>query len=606
MSSTKSSFSLTSWNRSKSKDTEQRNQQRHKAIHQDATVFNPEIISLSSLVHDVSIDGAMLESGLAGSFIKVNIELTITIHSMGQKVTRCANVRWVDTLENAIRFGVQYIDHVNLTPDIHQLDITQIKIDPSCTLRVPAGLAVRRKILPFLDMHGVIHVACHNVKNISMVSAIERMIKAPVVLWDVELKELEKVLKQVYGNSQPTPLLSANQAAEDGHSSEAVDLGDKLLYAAYIREASDIHIDPTRKGARIRFRVEGQLETYELIQTDIYTELASRIKVMANLDIAEKRSAQDGRFTHQFVSGGKRIDMRVATLPTKYGERITMRLLAVQTDGLTLNKLGFTQENRLMIERFLRRTQGLMIMTGPTGSGKTTTLYASIRLLLAERDLNVITVEDPIEYEIEGVAQCEVDPASEKMDFAKALRSILRHDPDVVMLGEIRDQETANIAIKAALTGHMVLGTLHTNSAAATVTRLIDMGVQPYLIAAALRLAIAQRLIRRLCRHCRIPRPLTEAEALAIFHTELAGTEVYDPSGCVYCGNKGYAGRIGLYEILELSESWGRDIADEKGEAVLTQNMREEGIQSLLDDGIKKLVSGETSFSEILQIASSW
>ncbi|NOR68385.1 MAG: hypothetical protein GQ532_01595, partial [Methylomarinum sp.] len=418
--------------------------------------------------------------------------------------------------------------------------------------------------------------------------------------------KLEKVLKQVYGNSQAAPALPGKAGAKDDHSSDAADLGDKLLYAAYIREASDIHIDPTHKGARIRFRVEGQLEVYELIQKEIYTELASRIKVMANLDIAEKRAPQDGRFSHQFVSGGKRIDMRVATLPTKYGERITMRLLAVQTEGLTLNKLGFTDHNRDMIERFLRRSQGLMIMTGPTGSGKTTTLYASIRLLLAERDVNIITVEDPIEYEIDGVAQCEIDPASDKLDFAKALRSILRHDPDVVMLGEIRDKETADIAIKAALTGHMVLGTLHTNSAAATVTRLIDMGVQPYLIAAALRLAIAQRLLRRLCTHCRIPRPLTEQEAISIFHPELAGTQIYDPTGCVYCGDKGYAGRIGLYELLELNESWARDVADEKGEAVLTDNMRKSGVNSLLDDAIEKLVSGQTSFNEVLQIASSW
>jgi len=174
------------------------------------------------------------------------------------------------------------------------------------------------------------------------------------------------------------------------------------------------------------------------------------------------------------------------------------------------------------------------------------------------------------------------------------------------MLGEIRDKETADIAIKAALTGHMVLGTLHTNSAAATVTRLIDMGVQPYLIAAALRVAIAQRLLRRLCSHCRIPRPLTEQEAISIFHPELAGTQVYDPTGCVYCGDKGYAGRIGLYELLELNESWARDVADEKGEAVLTNNMRAAGVHSLLDDAIEKLLNGETSFSEVLQIASSW
>ncbi|MCK4840817.1 MAG: Flp pilus assembly complex ATPase component TadA [Methylococcales bacterium] len=606
MTTSKSGFSLASWNSTPNKEQDQRNQQRIKTINHEATIFAEDIISLSCTVSDMSKAGAMLVANTPNLTIEQDVPLTVSIQSAGKKLTRNAIVRWVIISNDEMRFGVQYVDHVKLEPATHQLDIEQVKIDPACTLRIPSSLAVRRKVLPFLEQQGVIHVACCNVNNISMVNTIERMIKAPVVLWNVEQEKLEKVLKQVYGNSQPAPILPGKASANDEKTSDAVDLGDKLLYAAYIREASDIHIDPTHKGARIRFRVDGQLETYDSIQQDIYTELASRIKVMANLDIAEKRAPQDGRFSHQFVSGGKRIDMRVATLPTKYGERITMRLLAVNTEGLTLNKLGFTDNNRTMIERFLRRTQGLMIMTGPTGSGKTTTLYASIRLLLAERDVNIITVEDPIEYEINGVAQCEIDPASDKLDFAKALRSILRHDPDVVMLGEIRDKETADIAIKAALTGHMVLGTLHTNSAAATVTRLIDMGVQPYLIAAALRLAVAQRLLRRLCTHCRISRPLTEQEAISIFHPELTGTQVYDPTGCVYCGDKGYAGRIGLYEILELNESWARDVADEKGEAVLTDNMRKSGVHSLLDDAIEKLVSGQTSFSEVLQIASSW
>ena len=326
---------------------------------------------------------------------------------------------------------------------------------------------------------------------------------------------------------------------------------------------------------------------------------------MAYLDIAERRAAQDGRFSHQFVSGERRVDVRVATLPTKYGERITMRLLAVQTESLMLENLGFDPAHKHMIEAFLRRIQGLMIMTGPTGSGKTTTLYAAIRMLLEERRVNIITIEDPIEYEIDGVAQCEVDSA-DKVSFSKALRSILRHDPDVVMIGEIRDKETADIAIKAALTGHMVLGTLHTNSAAATVTRLTDMGVEPYLVAAALRLAVAQRLLRRLCTHCRIPRPLLELEAITINRPELAGYVIHDPAGCIYCGGKGYAGRIGLYEVLELREDWARAVAEGEGESELVLKMRASGIKSLLDDAIDKLLSGVTSVYEVVQIASSW
>jgi type IV pilus assembly protein PilB len=226
-------------------------------------------------------------------------------------------------------------------------------------------------------------------------------------------------------------------------------------------------------------------------------------------------------------------------------------------------------------------------------------------MLLEERKVNIITIEDPIEYEINGIAQCEVDSA-DKVSFAKALRSILRHDPDVVMIGEIRDKETADVAIKAALTGHMVLGTLHTNSAAATVTRLTDMGVEPYLVAAALRLAVAQRLLRRLCVHCRIPRPLTELEAISINRPELAGRIIHDPSGCIYCGGKGYSGRIGLYELLELREEWARAVAEGEGESDLVVKMRDSGVKSLLDDAVDKLLGGITSVYEVLQIASSW
>ena len=598
-----SNFSLASWKKADTNVEEQRALVRKQAPGSEATVFTPGIVTLYSAVEDTSPAGAGLVSRDVHPTIQENVQLTVSIQTGQHKITRHAVVRWVNAVPGEMRFGVEFIDHVCLEPATHKLDIENVRIDPTCALRIPANIAVRRKVLPFLEMNGCVHIAVSNIKNFSMASAIERLVKAPINLWEVDQEPLERVLKQVYGNALAVKALPG---AGNIQGNEAVDLGDKLLYAAYIRQASDIHIDPGFQGARIRFRVDGQLETYDVIKHNIYSELASRLKVMASLDIAEKRSPQDGRFSHQFVSGGRRVDVRVATLPTKYGERITMRLLALQTGALTLNRLGFNESHHKIIENFLRRTQGMLILTGPTGSGKTTTLYAAIRMLLEERHVNIITIEDPIEYEIEGVAQCEVDPTSNKVDFAKALRSILRHDPDVVMLGEIRDRETANIAIKAALTGHMVLGTLHTNSAAATVTRLIDMGVEPYLVAAALRLAVAQRLVRRLCRHCRIPRPLTELEAIALNRAELVGSQVYDPTGCVYCANKGYTGRVGLYELLELNSDWARGIAEGGGEAELVGKMRETGVYSLLDDAVNKMIAGDTSYSEVMQIASSW
>lgn len=532
--------------------------------------------------------------------------LTINVEAHHRRFSKQARICWLHTEGKSQRLGVYYVDHVGLNPATHILNADLMRVDPVCALKLPANIALRQKVLPFVELDDVIHVASLDADNHSVITMLERLLKSAVQLWTCDPEPLEAKLKQVYGdtrNALPAPAKPA--AAQADQLTTAANTGDELLYAAYMRLASDIHIDPNFNGATIRFRVDGQLEDYGQINTTIYTELVSRLKVMANLDIAERRSPQDGRFSHSFVAGGRRVDMRVATLPTKYGERVTMRLLAVQSDSLTLKNLGFDPDHQRMIEEFLRRIQGMMIMTGPTGSGKTTTLYAAIRMLLEERRVNIITIEDPIEYEIAGIAQCEVDGA-DKVSFAKALRSILRHDPDVVMIGEIRDKETADIAIKAALTGHMVLGTLHTNSAAATVTRLIDMGVEPYLVAAALRLAVAQRLLRRLCSHCRIPRPLTKLEALSIHHAELTGTLIYDPSGCIYCNGKGYSGRIGLYEILELRENWARAVAEGESENNLVIKMRASGVKSLLDDAVDKLTEGVTSVYEVVQIASSW
>lgn len=534
----------------------------------------------------------------------VNDRVTLTVNYRKQHFTRLAKVKTLSLVVDGVQVEVEYIDHIGLNPADHCLDMSQIRVCPVSIAKLPANIAFRQKALPFLLENNVTHVACSVTVTPSLQKLLERFIKTPLQFWQSDEAGLLEKLKQVYGNQSALPVGMSNLVANESQAG-AVNIGDDLLFAAYMRQASDIHIDPGFNGASVRFRTDGQLETYRSLNSNLYSELVNRLKVMSKMDIAEKRVPQDGRFGYQFSGNNRRIDVRVATLPTKYGERVTMRLLAAQTDSLILSKLGFSDVDKAKIEQFLLRTQGLMIMTGPTGSGKTTTLYASIRMLLEERRINIITVEDPIEFEIEGIAQTEVDEGS-NLTFAKALRSILRHDPDVIMIGEIRDKETADIAIKAALTGHMVLGTLHANSAAATVTRLLDMQIEPYLVAAALRLTIAQRLLRRLCTYCRIQRPLTRIEALVIDQPQLAGQIIYDPVGCIYCGNKGYSGRIGLYEVLELNTDWARAVAEGEGEAQLVAKMREAGIKSLLDDAVMKMMNGQTSIFEVIQIASSW
>lgn len=587
--------------------SELRSALRQPVVGWRATLFAEQTFSITAAsVADSNSHGLGLWIPAAPQILQPDVQLTISIEAQNRRFTRKAQVCWVQQVGHETRFGVRFVDHIGFDAEQHRLNLDDVRVCPACVLKLPGSIALRQKTLPFLMEDHVVHIACAAPVPPATVKLLERFIKADLRFWVADEIALDAKLKQVYAN-QPGGGVQALPSAVvgDGQRATAANLGDDLLYAAYMRQASDIHIDPNYEGAVIRFRTDGQLETYNSINTAIYTELVSRLKVMAGLDIAEKRAPQDGRFSHQFERGGRRTDVRVATLPTKYGERMTMRLLAVQTDSLTLDKLGFEPQQQHSIERFLLRTQGMMIMTGPTGSGKTTTLYAAIRLLLAERSVNIITIEDPIEYEIAGVAQCEVDDGN-RLSFAKALRSILRHDPDVVMIGEIRDKETADIAIKAALTGHMVLGTLHTNSAAATVTRLLDMGVEPYLVAAALRLAVAQRLLRRLCKHCRIQRPMTELEAISIGRPQLAHQLIYDPCGCIYCGGKGFAGRIGLYEMLELNEEWARGITQGDGEVQLVQNMREAGVKSLVDDAVQKLLAGHTAISEVVQIASSW
>ena len=563
--------------------------------------LNQDLVDFGFTVENISAGGARLRTVelVSDGAIRLDDEVVVRVDDgQGRSLCREASVKWVDAGTNGLVLGLNYIEKVQFNPEQHTLKLQDVRVDPSCALKISPQLALRRRVLPFARIDGIMHVACSIEDHGAGLHTVERLLKHPVQFWPVDSHFLDAGLRDIFGEGQ---------GAASGQSAtvDATAMSDDILYAAYLRRASDIHIDPGSSTLCIRFRVDGMLETHAEWPVRTHTELVNRFKVLAGLDIAEKRAPQDGRFTHQFPGNGRSVDVRVASLPTKHGERMTLRLLALQTASLTLDRLGLDPVHRKTIENFLRRSQGMMILTGPTGSGKTTTLYAAIRMLLAERKLNVMTIEDPIEYAIDGVAQCEVDGA-DKVSFAKALRSILRHDPDVVMIGEIRDHETANIAIKAALTGHLVLGTLHTNSAAAAITRLLDMEVDRYLVAATLRLSVAQRLCRKLCPHCRVPRRLTTREAIYIQRLDLAGHLVCEPGGCIYCGGSGFNGRIGLYEMLELNTDWAREVVEGAGEDKIVAKMREGGVRFLLDDAIDKLLAGTIHISDVMQLAASW
>ena len=482
------------------------------------------------------------------------------------------------------------------------VDLDQVRIDPAWALRLPAAIALRRLVLPLCVIGDELVVAFGDAADPQAQEAIARAANRKIHAVKADVAQLRKHLLRVYGDTRTTP---AARTPAPAAGDDAVALADDILRAAALRQASDIHVDPEREGLRIRLRVDGIIEDFMRLPTAIQPALCSRIKVMAGLDIAERRAPQDGAFVWRMPAAPERApaDVRVATLPVRFGEKITLRLLESGRDRLTLASLGLSPENLAQFEHLLERPHGLVLLTGPTGSGKTTTLYAAIRCLLDHASLNILTVEDPVEYEIAGISQVEVD-SSDKVNFSKALRSLLRHDPDVVMIGEIRDSESLDTAVKAALTGHLVLSTLHTNDAVSAVTRLVDMGLASHLIAATLRLSAAQRLVRRLCPVCREPFAIGAAEAAALERPDIAGQTGYRSGGCLACAGRGYSGRTGIFEFMVPDTALASLIAAGVPAGDLTAKLRTDGVPSLADDAVRKVLAGETSIDEILKTAA--
>ena len=484
------------------------------------------------------------------------------------------------------------------------IDMSAVRVDPSWALRIPGSLARRKLVLPCCKIKDRVLVACVDPDDPNALDTVERHLDHPIEPVVAEEESLEALIFEVFGGASGRNATVRIVSARDGADEDAVAICDEILQAAAIRDASDIHVDPNGEDVRVRLRVDGALEEFKRLPLELHPLISSRLKVLANMDIAERRAPQDGRFAWTSAQG-REIDIRAATLPTRHGECITLRLLASKNTNLTLDTLGMTAADLDAFSAAINKPHGMILLTGPTGSGKSTTLYAGINRLISERSLHVVTVEDPIEYEIPEVAQVAVDSA-DKVSFSKALRSILRHDPDVIMIGEIRDGETADIAIKSSLTGHVVLSTLHTNSAASAVTRLNDMGVATYLAGATLRLVVAQRLVRRLCPHCRVPVTLTQAEAIGLGDKEATGKTAYQPGGCLFCAGRGLIGRLGLFEMLSVNEELSRAVSTGVDESRLVQMARDAGCKRLVDDALEKVLRGETTAREALSAVTVW
>lgn len=387
-----------------------------------------------------------------------------------------------------------------------------------------------------------------------------------------------------------------------GDDAPIIKLFNRILSQAISRKASDIHIEPFKGQLIIRFRIDGVLQEIKALNGELAPRLCSRIKVLAKLDIAEQRLPQDGRMTVNLA--GKPIDLRISTIPANYGERLTLRILDKSQQQLKIDQLGLPDILQQEFQKSIRQSNGLILVTGPTGAGKTSSLYAALQDIHSS-EKNILTVEDPIEYELAGIGQVPVNNSID-MGFAKALRAILRQDPDVLMIGEIRDAETANIAIQASLTGHLVLSTMHTNNANEALSRLLDLGQEPYLLASAVKAILAQRLLRKLCKHCASEHPLSDDQAAQLGHPTLVGQTIMQAGQCEQCDQSGYSGRVAVFEMIILDKNGQNQLHNihQHNGADLDSQLSFETIQkrSLHSHCIDRLLAGDTSFEEILRV----
>ncbi len=490
--------------------------------------------------------------------------------------------------------------------------------NPTRTTLLPFTFARRFGVaITSLDAgDGPVDVAYRKQPDLTVLAELRRFAGAPIVLRHVTDEEFEAILSNAYSRDSSQ---ARQMVADMGDELDLASLADSVpetedlldqeddapiirlinaLLAEAIREnASDIHIETFEKALVVRFRVDGVMREIVQPKRALAPLLVSRIKVMAKLDIAEKRVPQDGRISLRI--GGREVDVRVSTMPASNGERVVLRLLDKQAGRLNLNNLGMSEKTLIRLREVVHKPHGIFLVTGPTGSGKTTTLYSTLAEL-ESATINILTIENPIEYNLPGIGQTQVNEKAD-MTFARGLRAILRQDPDVVMVGEIRDFETAETAVQASLTGHLVMSTLHTNTAVGAVLRLVDMGVEPYLIATSLVGMLAQRLVRVLCPDCKEPARADsfECQFLGVDHTR--PPKIFRAKGCELCGHSGFRGQIGIYELVAVDETLRERIHDRSSEQELTRHVRTT-CPGIREDGRDKVLSGITTVQEILRV----
>lgn len=497
----------------------------------------------------------------------------------------------------------QKIELLEFQLGIPHVQLHRQKIDEKVVRMIPDHLAKKYQVLPLRIESGKLIVAMSDpldyyaIEELRMVTSFE---VSPVISTK---DELNRAIARYFGMQQNVDdvlnvIEEELEETNTDNDAPVVRLVNQTIAQAVTLGASDIHIDPQENGVKVRFRIDGVLRTEREYPASMLNVIVARLKILSNLNIAERRLPQDGRF--EMDIDFRKIDIRISTLPTIHGEKTVLRILDVANMKKDIHELCFSVPNFGLFQQMLGAPHGIVLITGPTGSGKTTTLYSALNQLNRE-DVNIITVEDPVEYQLDGINQVQVNTGT-GLTFAKGLRSILRQDPNIVMVGEIRDKETAEMAIRASLTGHLVLSTLHTNNAVSTISRLVDMGIEPFLVASSLRGIVAQRLVRKICPSCKSEIEVTP-EITKLFESySVPFSKLYSGKGCGNCNMTGYRGRMAIHEVAILDDLTRRLIVQGKDESEISASLKVNGYQSMFVDGLQKASQGQTTLSELLRV----
>jgi type IV pilus assembly protein PilB len=552
--------------------------------------------------HSKELDEILVEKGLISTDQLLVAKKQMTIKGQGSLGDILVNMGFVT--ESALG------EAISKTSGVKKFDLKSIVLDPRLVKKIPKNVALANKVIPVSIEPKKITLAIHDIYDVIALDKAKKYFPPSFTIEPVYSPETDilEVIDQYYDYEMSIDgILKEIENAKEGSEKQDENLGedykspivrlvDSILIDAVHNNSSDIHFEPEESFLRLRYRVDGKMRQVKAFHIDYWPPIAVRIKIMSSMNIAESRKPQDGHATSNVL--GREVDFRVATQPTVHGENIVMRILDKAKSLVDLDKLGYSEHNINLLIKLLKKPEGIIVVTGPTGSGKTTTLY-SILNYINSVDQNIMTLEDPIEYEIPLIRQTEV--TEKGMDFAEGIKSILRQDPDIIFVGEIRDPDTASIAIRASMTGHQVFTTLHTNDSVGVISRLKDIGVDPSLLSGSLICCIAQRLVRVLCKHCRVQEKATNEECRIIDIDPEKETLLYKAKGCEKCGNTGYKGRVAISEILTITREIDEMIALNATSNSIIDQARKEGFISMSQDGVKKVLDGITDIDELIR-----